>query len=267
MEVTTLDVLISKLGSNAPEYFLHEYGGGLELQQVPKELSDLSRYLLERLAGRNVNYLEVGIGSCATLIFLSEFLNRHNINVTLSAVDNFDYYKKGQLEQQKARVEWCVENLGLTFFNCDSSTSAIDSFLINQVFDVILVDGDHSYEGCLLDLATCLPFLKEGGILILHDVTSLACPGVGRVYEFAKKYFKSFTTISHSATCGIGILEGPRVYSLGEMSVLRELKAEISSLRDQVRAIGSAKDASTPQSVFRSRLSLLRRILQGKSEG
>jgi len=35
--------------------------------------------------------------------------------------------------------------------------------------DLIFVDGDHSYEGCAGDIKSWLPYIKPGGLLIVHD--------------------------------------------------------------------------------------------------
>lgn len=40
----------------------------------------------------------------------------------------------------------------------------------NQKLDILFIDGDHSWKGILTDLECWLPFLKEEGILVLHDV-------------------------------------------------------------------------------------------------
>lgn len=37
-------------------------------------------------------------------------------------------------------------------------------------FDVIFIDGDHSYEAVALDLTLWLPRLVSGGLLLVHDV-------------------------------------------------------------------------------------------------
>lgn len=36
-------------------------------------------------------------------------------------------------------------------------------------FDLVFIDGDHSYEGALFDLKGCDPLLKEKGYMLLHD--------------------------------------------------------------------------------------------------
>jgi predicted O-methyltransferase YrrM len=36
-------------------------------------------------------------------------------------------------------------------------------------FDMVFIDGDHSYEGCKGDIEAWTPHLKRGGILAVHD--------------------------------------------------------------------------------------------------
>lgn len=37
------------------------------------------------------------------------------------------------------------------------------------VVDMVFIDGDHSYEGCMGDITVWLPHIKLGGILAIHD--------------------------------------------------------------------------------------------------
>jgi len=39
-----------------------------------------------------------------------------------------------------------------------------------NAFDLVLVDGDHTYEGALRDIENCIPLVKKGGLLLVHDV-------------------------------------------------------------------------------------------------
>ncbi len=36
--------------------------------------------------------------------------------------------------------------------------------------DIVLIDGDHTYEGALTDIQNGLPLLRPGGLLLVHDV-------------------------------------------------------------------------------------------------
>jgi predicted O-methyltransferase YrrM len=44
----------------------------------------------------------------------------------------------------------------------------------NEPFDLIFVDGDHSYEGVRRDVDDWLPLLDDGGLLVLHDSARVA---------------------------------------------------------------------------------------------
>ena len=39
----------------------------------------------------------------------------------------------------------------------------------NEKVDLLFIDGDHSYEGCQLDVENWLPHLKPSGLIIMHD--------------------------------------------------------------------------------------------------
>lgn len=207
MAITDLPALISELGSNIPGYFHNKYEGGLRLQQVPNELSQLSASLLQRFAGTKVRYLEVGVGSCGTLIFLGHLFAKHGGVLVPSAIDDFSYTSEGRLLDQRCRVRWCEKNLGLRFLETDSSSQrSVEAWFGNNSYDLILIDADHSFEGCLVDFLTYLPHLDRNGVLLFHDVTSSSCAGVGEVYKFAESYFETHQLFSESNNCGIGLL-------------------------------------------------------------
>ena len=51
--------------------------------------------------------------------------------------------------------------------------------------DLIHVDGDHTYSGCLHDMALCWPSVVSGGVMVVDDATYL--PGPHRACaEFAR---------------------------------------------------------------------------------
>ena len=49
---------------------------------------------------------------------------------------------------------------------------------ITGPFDLIMIDGNHNYDFVSQDYANCLPLLREGGTLVLHDSNEPMHPGV-----------------------------------------------------------------------------------------
>lgn len=50
-------------------------------------------------------------------------------------------------------------------------------------FDLIFIDGDHSYEGCKADIDAWLPKLKIGGFMAGHDYGHERFPGVKKIVD------------------------------------------------------------------------------------
>jgi len=55
--------------------------------------------------------------------------------------------------------------------------------LVPPTFDLIHVDGDHTFEGCMHDMKICWPAVAPGGVMVVDDATYLPGP-VRAVREF-----------------------------------------------------------------------------------
>jgi len=58
--------------------------------------------------------------------------------------------------------------------------------LLPGTFDLIHVDGDHTYEGCMHDMELCWPAVNPGGVMVVDDATYLPGP-VRAVHDFSAK--------------------------------------------------------------------------------
>jgi predicted O-methyltransferase YrrM len=125
----------------------------------------------------------------------SEFLLLQLPNLTLHAVDPYtDYvdWNGNMLNQRESMfnvVKQRFSSYGERFvLHRKTSDEAVNDF-INDQFDLIFIDGIHTYEQVLLDCENYYSKLKEGGIFSGHDFNSVA--GVGKaVKEFAAKHNK-----------------------------------------------------------------------------
>lgn len=171
--------------------------GNLEIQQVPEEYV---QYLWFLKNGNFKNYLNIGIGKGGS--FLAETYIQRSLQLSV-AIDNSSYWLNDQRQSIIEKIEWLKNNVNfrIEFYDTDSvSWLKNNSF---RKFDVIFIDGDHSYEGVKNDYVNCLPLLNEGGYVIFHDISSIGCPGVVGLWNEIKN--ENCIEFVASKTCGIGI--------------------------------------------------------------
>jgi hypothetical protein len=60
----------------------------------------------------------------------------------------------------------------------------------DKKISLLLIDGDHSYEGVMADLESWLPHMKESGVILMHDHNSGTGVMQGTSMFFANKNVK-----------------------------------------------------------------------------
>jgi len=133
--------------------------------------------------------LEIGTRwGTSTLAFLHGIHDRGHKNLKLYSMDIEDC--TGVVKDPELKKHW-------EFMQGDSKTLPWD-----KEIDVLLIDGDHSYEGVKADYERFEPFVKEGGIILMHDVL-WPHKGVVRFFWDEVDYPKSALPLSKS---GLGII-------------------------------------------------------------
>ena len=71
-------------------------------------------------------------------------------------------------------------------------TVSASKHYVDNYFDIVYVDADHSYEGCKRDIEAWYPKVKKGGVLVGHDY--YCCGGVYKAVneKFDSKFVKIF---------------------------------------------------------------------------
>lgn len=121
------------------------------------------------------NYCEIGVREGNT------FKSRtSSVSGTAVAIDCWDLYEKDS-QNDMGRVRSEAENQYILLndlYKSDENVEIIKAFsndetvvdkFEDEFFNVIFIDGDHSYEGCLEDLEKWWPKVKSGWILCGHD--------------------------------------------------------------------------------------------------
>ncbi len=170
---------------------------------LPDRYDLFSKLIGDYLAGRfttvnRAQFLEIGVWKASTLPNLVEDLGPifNYVGVDPYGQLDDDYYRgpfgfwKTNREADKiykqAKAEF--DRLGATLIRETSQNFFAHN---TQKFDVIFVDGDHRYNGCLYDCEASLKHIKPGGLLVIDDYGNSMHPEVEwAVREFYQKHKK-----------------------------------------------------------------------------
>jgi hypothetical protein len=195
-----LNWLKNEAGVNHDSWFGENlFVGGIELQQIPEEYVE---YLWFLKRGGFKNYLNIGIGKGGS--FLTETYIQESL-ISSIAIDNSSYWQGEQKNSIMDKINWLTTNTkcSIEFYDSDSTTWLKLQSPYARKFDVIFVDGDHSYEGVKADYENSIRLLNEEGYIIFHDIASRGCPGVVQLWNEIKH--KECLEFVHKDTCGIGV--------------------------------------------------------------
>ncbi len=163
--------------------------------------------LCKKIDARRV--LEIGVNRGAGMIAMTEAMNDGlyiGVDISLLAIP-YDYKSLARLIP------------GVMFFEGDSR----DDRMITKVrlyapFDLIFIDGDHTYDAVKGDFDACLPMLADNGMMVLHDVDVTCHSGyehvVGGSQRLWMEMIRQPSDRFHYVTCHNALPHGSS-YSLG----------------------------------------------------
>ena len=189
---------IEKLGSDNLPRFGGAYCGGIRLQQSSSELADFILFLKKHRPGE-LDYLEIGSASGGLTYTLNRFLKFKNIIL----IDDDQHPRHKLLKDTLGEIDY-VKWTG------DSQSAQAADFIksLDLKFDIIFIDADHSYEGIKNDTSNFLPFLKDTGLLVFHDIEQ---PGVKKWLNEAQENYgiaNIINFVNSKYTLGIGVYQG-----------------------------------------------------------
>lgn len=170
-----IEETIREAGSNSLSVFGGKFEGGINCQMTPDEFAFCLMEIIDS-GHRVASYLEIGAASGGTTAMVHRFLAPDLIVL----VDENKHATAHQRPQVLQGIE-AVEIIGRS--DDESSVAAAGTL---GPYDLILIDGDHSYSGVKLDMVLYSPMLKNGGFLMFHD-SALPELGVQRVVRELKK--------------------------------------------------------------------------------
>ena len=171
-----LEPVLLELGLNEdvpyPKRFEPFMGRGLRYAQYPNQLAP---YLIELLRHEISSYLEIGVQHGGTFLITTEYLRRFG---SLEAAVGLDVFRVPSLEN------YARERADVRILRADSTSRRVRRWLDGRHFDLVLIDGDHSEDGCWRDY---LLVRDHAGAVAFHDVVGANTPGVRAVWNRLKR--------------------------------------------------------------------------------
>ena len=156
------------LNEQPPE--LSEYYGtglGLKIWQYPNQFSKYLN-LLFKYKGQIKSYLEIGCRNGGTFALTSEYLGPLESAVAVDIIDATQ-----TIEAYTKETKWA------SYLKMNSHSQEFFSYINDNFFDLVLIDGDHSYEGVKQDAESTR---AQSNIQVFHDIDSDACTEVKKYW-------------------------------------------------------------------------------------
>jgi len=134
----------------------------------------LYTYLAGHCKRHKVNhYLEIGTRDGDSLRIVMENASADLRSVFVADMWGTDYGGSGRGSHE--HIDQLLDDFnfdGRRAFLDGNSRDTIPALMPEKAdtFDLVLVDGDHSYEGGMADLVNVWPLVKPGGCVVFHDI-------------------------------------------------------------------------------------------------
>ncbi len=196
--VKDIEDFVLDAGSDDLPTFGGKFVGGVHCQQVPDEIAPCIHAIME--SGFPVrSYLEIGVAAGGTAFLFDHFFKPDY----LVLVDDNKHPKAGLRADILKHVP-AHEIIGRS-----AEVDSVASAAALSPYDVIVIDGDHSYAAAKIDVLLYSPMLRPGGFLVLHD-SALSEVGVARVVRELKadpgmEFVAEFVSARALAALGVAL--------------------------------------------------------------
>jgi cephalosporin hydroxylase len=193
---------VEAMGSDSQLVFGGTFEGGIHLQQLPDEIVPCLNDILKSNK-QILSILEIGAAAGGSTYLFNHVFKPKTIVIIDDNKHPKHIFRTAIIKKIQGKVK---EYIG------SSQTTEAISFIkdLKMKFDIIIVDGGHSFFEVMTDVENYKPFLEERGYLFLHDIEVFDY--VKRIFEQLKnsgkyKTAKTYISKTHQNPCGIGLLQ------------------------------------------------------------
>lgn len=188
MNAKEIEQVVSDMGSDDLGTFGGSFEGGAHIQQIPDEIAPALAAISE--SGHEIrSYLEIGAAAGGMAALIARVLEPSMITL----IDDNKHHKAGLRPSVLVDVPH-VEIVGQSW-----DEGVVSEACLYEPYDLVFIDGDHTYPGVKVDAVTYAPMVAAGGFLMFHD-SGMSEWGVMRLvkelkggpgFEFVGEYLSS----------------------------------------------------------------------------
>ncbi len=162
------------------------------------------------------NIIELGTHYGCSFFAMCQSLKDHHLDTKLYAVDTWKgdeqagFYGDEVWDIVNTTKNRCFSGQNTTFMRMYFN-DALEKFP-DETFDLIHIDGLHTYEAVSEDFHNWLPKLKPEGVMLFHDIHSEKKYGTNLFWEELKQKYKYHFEFTHSWGLGILFPKGEYIY-------------------------------------------------------
>lgn len=154
-------------------YLINYYSHGIQRFDAEWNYADIVTVLIA-LSGffRPINYLEIGVRRGRSVCAVASRAPACNLYMFDLWIENYAGMANPGVDLVNSELDK-VGHVGQRKFHNGNSHQTLKQFFHanpDMAFDMITVDGDHSYLGAAEDLTDVLPHLKIGGAIVFDDI-------------------------------------------------------------------------------------------------
>lgn len=190
----------------------HKTKGRLPMQHSD-EIVAFVNVALEYLTEKDeVVIMETGIHRGTNLVFMGEMLKKFYPKVFGIGIDlpNITKYAGSAVDpiqevvNLRPKFDWKV----VVGNSRDKKIIAeVKTLLAGRKVDLLFIDGDHSYDGCMADFYNYGVLVREGGVIGFHDLGENRFDVRTKVWpEIKEKYLKHWEFVFMPGRYGIGAI-------------------------------------------------------------
>ena len=173
MEIKEIEQFVIESGSDSLAVFGGKFEGGIHIQQIPDEIAPCISEILK--SGKIKSYLEIGVAAGGTA-----FVFNHYFHPEIVLIDDNKHHKAALRPKVMDKI------IRHEIIRKSGDNAAIAAAQDLSPYDLILIDGDHSYQGVNADVKNYLPMLNKEGFLVFHD-SARSGFGIKRMVKELKK--------------------------------------------------------------------------------